>query len=131
MAAVGARGEERGGQVGVDRRPPAGERHLRHRDVLRRPHAGVGHAGVEPAEGLHGRGHERVGLRLVAQVALQRRAADLGGQRVGRLRVGVIVHAHTGTLGGQQPRGRGADAARRAGDEDAAPREPEIHGGAV
>jgi hypothetical protein len=111
LAAVGPRREEGGGEVGVDRRPPASERHLGDGDVLRRPHAGVGHAGVEPTEGLDGCGHERVGLRLVAQVGSQRDAADLGGQRLRRLGVRVIVHADAGALGGQQARGCGADAA--------------------
>ena len=63
----------------------------------------------------------------VAQVGPQRDAADLARERLRCRRVRVVVHADARALGGQQPRGGGPDAARAAGDEDAAPSEPEIH----
>ena len=71
---------------------------------------------------------ERVGRRLVAQVGLQRDAADLCGERLGRLGARVVVDADARALGRQRTRRRRADAARRAGDQDRAAFESELHG---
>ena len=64
---------------------PAGQAHAGDRHVLGVPGARVRHARVEPAERLDGARDERVGRRLVAQVGLQRDAADLVGERLGRV----------------------------------------------
>ena len=115
----------------VERRAPALEAHLRDRDVLGVPGAGVGDAGVEPPERLDGGGDERVRGGLVAQVGLQRHAADLGRQPLGGRRALVVVHADPGALGGERLRRRRADAARGAGDEHGAAFQTQVHGAAV
>ena len=127
MAQEGARGEEGGGEVGVDGRAPAIEPEPGDGHVLGGPDAGVGHARVEPAERLDGGRDERVGLRLVAQVGLQRDAAELRGERLGGLAVAVVVEGDEGALGGQLARDGRADPARGARDERGRAGESEIH----
>jgi hypothetical protein len=114
-----AAGQERGGEVAVDRLAPALERQLGHRDVLARPHAGVGDAEVERAGG----GEQLVHLRLVAQVGAEREPAE----RLGRLAVAVVVGDDLDALRRQLARDRLADAARRARDERPLAREAEVH----
>ena len=119
LAGEAAAGQERGGQVAVDRVPPALQRQLGHRDVLARPHAGVGDAEVERAGG----GEQRLHLRLVAQVGAEREPAE----RLGRLAVAVVVGDDLDALRRELARDRLADAARRARDERPLAGEPEVH----
>ena len=114
-----ARGQERRGEVAVDRVPPALERQLGDGDVLARPHARVGDAQVERARLLEQRGD----LRLVTQIGAEREPAE----RLRRLAIAVVVGDDLDALGRELARDRLADAARRARDERPLAREPEVH----
>ena len=114
------RGEERGGQIRVDRRTPALERELPDGDALLRPDARDRRADVERP----GLGEHPVDRILVRQVGLDdRRTACSQGPLTTR----VVVHDNIRALGGEQPDARSADAARPARDQHARPCETALH----
>src|SRR5207253_3259708 len=106
------------------RLPPARERELPDRHVLRGPDPGDGCADVERP----GPGEERVDLLLGGEVgADDRSAAELGGERFGPVATSVVVDDDACPLGVEGPRAGRADAARRAGDENGLVRQARVH----
>ena len=97
----------------------------------RRPDAGDRGAHVDaPERGARLR-EERVDLRLVGEVGAERDCAvELRRERLGALAAGVVVHDDARALRRERARAGGADAARRAGDDDALACEPGVHVGA-
>ena len=128
LAEEGARGEERRREVRAQRRLPPLERELPHRLVGARPDAGDRRADVDAAELLARLREERVDLRLVGEVGAERdRAAELRGERLRALAAAVVVNDDARALGCERARARGADAARRPGDDDALACESGVH----
>ena len=119
-----ARGEERRGEVRVERRAPALERELPDRLVVARPVARDRGADVEIAR----RREERVHLRLVGEIGLERSRADLGGELLGALAARVVVDDDLGALGRERAHARRPDPAGAAGDEDALACKACLHG---
>ena len=128
LAEEAARGEEGARQVLAQRLLPALERELPDRLVRRRPDAGDGGADVDPPERGARLLEEPVDLALVGQVGLEHgRAAELGGDGARPLLAAVVVDGDAGALGRERARAGRADAARRAGDQHALPRETGLH----
>ena len=131
-AEEGARGEERRGQVGGDRLLEAREVELPDGQVLRGIDTRHGRADVDRPERVPCLGEEALGVGLDGQVGLcDRRAAELLGERPRALLAAVVVDEDARALGGERPRARRADAARRARHHDALPCEPRLHGASL
>src|SRR5262249_28622594 len=115
-----AGGEERRGQVRVDRLAPPLEREIRDGNVLRRPDAGDGGAdvGLAPL-----RRHAR-DVGLLPEVRLDDPAA---ARRLRPVAAAVVVDDHLGALGGEETGAGGADPTGAAGDEHACLFEARLH----
>jgi hypothetical protein len=120
----GARGEERGGEVGADRLFPALEGQLPDRHVLLRPDAGDGGADVDPAEGLARLGEDPLDVVLPAEVAPHDRVRP---DRLGAIPALVVVRDDASALAPERADAGCADPAGAAGDEDALPGESGLH----
>src|SRR5919197_873599 len=109
LAQEAARGEERGGEVRVERRAPAIEWQLPDRDVLLRPRAGDRSTDVEAA----GFREQPVDLRLVREIrAGDRRARQVRRDGFGALAPAVVVEEDLRALGRECTRACRPDSAR-------------------
>ncbi len=108
--------QERGGEIDVEHAPPLGDGELA--DRLADHDAGVGHDAVELPEALDRLGDRAFRRRLVADIALdQQDAARQLAERAFEIGTRDIDGADQPAVVEQLPRGRAADAVRRAGDE--------------
>ena len=128
LAQEGARREERRREIRAQRLLPALERQLPDRLVRRRPDAGDRGADVDAPERRPRLREELVDLRLVGEVGAERNCAlELRGDRLGAVAALVVVHDDPRAFRRERAGAGGADAARRAGDDDALACEAGVH----